>query len=95
MTEARRWCERFVEWYNNEHKHSGLKFVTPQQRHTGEDKIIRKKRHVVYQLAKQRLPHRLSGNTRDWSLPKMVTLNPDKKIKLHTDQFNDNVGLAA
>jgi transposase InsO family protein len=35
VDEARAWTQRFVRWYNHEHKHSGLKFVTPAQRHGG------------------------------------------------------------
>ena len=78
---ARIWVERFVEWYNHRHLHSALKFVTPHQRHTGEDKVIRKKRHLVYQMAKQQHPERWARHTRNWDLPETVTLNPDKKQK--------------
>ena len=34
---ARAWVEGFVDWYNTEHQHSAIHFVTPEQRHTGED----------------------------------------------------------
>ena len=81
ILDARQWSEKFVCWYNNEHLHSALKFVTPHQRHTGLDKEIRAKRHQVYQLAKEQQPKRWSGNTRNWSLPDIVTLNPNKKNK--------------
>ena len=80
MTDARIWCEKFVYWYNNRHLHSGLKFVTPNQRHTGDDYLILAKRHLVYQQAKLRHPERWSKNTRNWVLPQMVTLNPNKKM---------------
>jgi len=30
---ARTWVHAFVHWYNEEHRHSALKFVTPGQRH--------------------------------------------------------------
>jgi putative transposase len=81
ILQARQWSEQFVIWYNREHLHSALKFVTPQQRHSGEDKRIRANRHLVYQLAKAQYPERWSGPTRNWSLPETVTLNPDKKNK--------------
>jgi transposase InsO family protein len=80
INEARVWCEKFVAWYNQSHLHSALKFVTPLQRHDGEDEAIRQKRHLVYQIAKKQNPRRWSGNSRDWSLPKIVTLNPNKKL---------------
>jgi putative transposase len=40
---ARAWMESFTQWYNDEHLHSNLKFVAPEQRHTGGDKAIRSK----------------------------------------------------
>ena len=49
------------------------------QRHNGEDVVIRHKRHLVYQMAKKQNPERWSKNSRDWSLPEIVTLNPNKK----------------
>jgi transposase InsO family protein len=79
ILEARQWAEKFVKWYNNEHLHSALKFVTPQQRHSGHDGQIRANRHLVYEIAKARHPERWSGKMRDWSLPESVTLNPNKK----------------
>ena len=81
IEEARIWMEKFVDWYNTQHLHSGLKFVTPMQRHSGLDKAILDKRHHVYQMAKSDKPERWAGNTRNWVLPKAVTLNPDRKSK--------------
>lgn len=79
ILDARQWSEKFTRWYNNEHLHSALKFITPQQRHSGADKAIRVNRDLVYQMAKAQYPERWSGRTRDWSLPDTVTLNPNKK----------------
>lgn len=81
ILDARLWSEKFVSWYNNEHLHSALKFVTPEQRHTGVDRLIRANRHQVYQLAKGLYPERWTGKTRNWALPDKVTLNPNKKNK--------------
>jgi putative transposase len=81
IMEARIWCENFVYWYNNQHLHSALKFVTPQQRHSGDDSQIRIKRHQVYEMAKQQHPERWSSNTRNWEVEKTVTLNPNKKSR--------------
>ena len=78
---ARIWTEEFVVWYNTIHLHSALKFITPEQRHSGQDEILLKKRHAVYEQAKQKHPERWSGKTRNWILPHAVTLNPDKKHK--------------
>ena len=76
---ARTWAEGLVTWYNTKHLHSALKFVTPSQRHNGEDIVIRAKRLKVYELAKTKFPERWSGATRDWIVHKISTLNPNKK----------------
>ena len=79
IEEAREWVERFVEWYNNEHLHSGIKFVTPNDRHEGLDIDILKKRNDVYERAKKRNPNRWSGKTRNWEHKQEVFLNPLKQ----------------
>lgn len=88
---AREWADRFILWYNNEHLHSGIHFVTPEDRHTGRDIDILKKRHLVYQMAKSNHPERWSGNTRDWNPISKVYLKRYKKI----DKTNSKIKKAA
>lgn len=78
VEDARIWTRQFVQWYNHQHKHSGLKFVTPAQRHDGKAAEILRRREQVYKAAKQRRPERWSGATRDWSLKDEVWLNPER-----------------
>ncbi len=78
LTQAREWVLRFVGWYNHEHRHSGLNFLTPHQRHTGLDKIIFEKRRKLYEEARLAHPERCSGNIRDWALEDEVWLNPER-----------------
>ena len=80
--EARLWSEQFVGWYNMQHLHSGLKFVTPLQRHNEEDKAILAKRHWLYQLAREQRPERWTQQTRNWHPIESVTLNPNQAHKL-------------
>ena len=75
---ARTWAAEFVRWYNDVHRHSGIRYVTPGQRHSGGDHAILAARHALYLQARQRNPARWSGNTRDWSPIGPVTLNPDR-----------------
>jgi len=77
--DARAWVVKFIRWYNYHHMHSGIKFVTPIQRHTGADNAVMENRHSVYLLAKKRRPERWSGKTRSWELPSVVMLNANKK----------------
>ena len=81
ITDARRWVVAFTDWYNNEHRHSALKFVTPNQRHQGDDKEILENRHKVYLQAKEKRPERWSRDIRDWQPSAVVTLNPNKKAQ--------------
>jgi len=75
---AREWVGCFVKWYNYEHLHSGIKFVTPTQRHMGLDESILKNRNAVYLAAKSKCPLRWSKNTRNWDKKNEVLLNPER-----------------
>lgn len=77
LNEARKWVETFVKWYNNEHLHSGIRFVTPADRHAGRDLKILKQREELYNAARQRHPERWTGRIRDWSKVETVNLNPE------------------
>ena len=76
LKEVQEWVHVFVDWYNNEHQHSRIRFVTPQQRHSGMEKEILENRRKVYQEAKQRRPERWSGQIRQWDPMGPVALNP-------------------
>jgi transposase InsO family protein len=70
------WVEGFVAWYNTEHRHCGIRFVTPQERHEGRDAKILDNRRRVYENARKRRPERWSGKIRNWSPVEIVRLNP-------------------
>lgn len=78
LSAARKWVDEFTGWYNNEHLHSSIKFVTPVQRHTGEDKVILDNRRAVYTQAKERYPERWSKDIRNWDHVSEVRLNPER-----------------
>lgn len=88
---ARAWASAFVHWYNHEHLHSGIRYVTPAQRHDGEDREILAARAVVYAQARQRRPERWARHTRDWSPVAEVTLNPERPATMtrRVDQNRD------
>jgi putative transposase len=78
LTQAREWVARFVHWYNEVHRHCGIGFVTPSQRHAGLDVKILKHREEVYRAARLRNPTRWSAGTRNWTRVDVVHLNPAK-----------------
>ncbi|MCU7850214.1 MAG: integrase core domain-containing protein [Candidatus Thiodiazotropha sp. (ex Lucinoma kastoroae)] len=86
LWEAREWVAGFQHWYNNVHRHSTLKFVTPGQRHRGEDDAILKQRSSLYEATKAQRPECWSGSTRNWEHQEIVFLNPnrstEKEVKL-------------
>jgi putative transposase len=76
---ARAWVEGFVRWYNTEHLHSSLRFVTPADRHERLDPPLLAGRHKLYQAARRKTPRRWTGHTRNWTPIGPVTLNPHKE----------------
>jgi transposase InsO family protein len=78
LDEARAWAAEFVRWYNVDHRHSGIRYVSPGQRHSGDDQTILAARHELYLQARQRNPARWSSTTRNWSHIGAVTLNPER-----------------
>lgn len=78
LVEARLWVQKFVEWYNDEHRHSALRYVTPNERHEGKAMALLQARDGLYQSAKAANPSRWSGETRNWQLADAVYLNPER-----------------
>ena len=78
----------FVRWYNTDHRHSALKFVTPTQRHQGADITVLDARKALYEAAKAARPERWRGATRNWDRPATVWLNPAR-------QRDDDLKMAA
>ena len=78
LQEAEAWVEAFVAWYNTEHLHSGVRYVTPEDRHAGREPAILRQRAAVYAAARARTPIRWSGGCRNWSPVKVVHLHADR-----------------
>jgi transposase InsO family protein len=78
LAAARRWVSDLVTWYNHEHRHSAIRFVTPAQRHAGLDGPLLEHRKTVYEAARLRNPQRWPGQTRNWQRIQAVHLNPDQ-----------------
>lgn len=79
VADARVWVAKFVDWYNHEHQHSGIGYVTPAARHAGDDVAILAARRAVYRRARRRRPERWAGDERKWDRPLTVTLNPENR----------------
>ena len=51
VDDARRWVTTFVEWYNQEHRHSGLGLLTPAMVHGGRANAVVAARQAVLTAA--------------------------------------------
>ena len=93
---ARTWAAGFVHWRNVDHRHSAIRYVSPAQRHEGEDHAILAARHALYEQAREINRARWSGKTRNWSPVGAVTLNPERDSIIRANSpCNDIQQLAA
>ena len=91
LNAARAWAADFVRWYNHDHRHSGIRYVSPAQRHAREDQQILAARHDLYLKAREQNPARWSGNTRNWSPIGTVTLNPERDSVIKTGLTDNHI----
>lgn len=76
LEDARAWVAGFVRWYNTEHRHSGIRFVTPDERHFGAEHHVLAARQQVYERARRRHPARWRAQIRDWTPAGPVRIGP-------------------
>src|ERR1035437_2202393 len=82
LAAAQTWVDGFVSWYNTEHLHSSIRFVTPDDRHFGREQAILANRRSLYEEARLRNPNRWSRNIRNWAPVETVYLNPEPKVEV-------------
>jgi transposase InsO family protein len=80
--DAQAWVQSFADWYNNEHLHSAIRFVTPSARHAGHDHATLTNRANLYAAARAQNPQRWSGKTRNWEPAGPVWLNPENETSV-------------
>lgn len=85
LEQARHWVHRFVGWYNEKHRHSALRYVTPMQRHMGHARALLDQRRQLYEAARLRNPQRWTRHTRNWTLQDEVFLNPERTQSTNVD----------
>jgi len=84
ISEARRWCDDFVQWYNTKHQHSSLLYTTPEQCHQGESIAILNQRKAVYEEARAKHPERWSRGIKNFDLQEKVELSAGRSYKKRT-----------
>jgi transposase InsO family protein len=95
LQDARAWASQFVAWYNHDHRHSGIRFVSPAQRHEGHDRDILHRRHTLYLNARAAHPRRWARHTRNWQPTGPVTLNPERESVVSAAMAEEKVTASA
>ena len=84
--DSRSFCQTFFGWYNTEHYHSGIGFMTPEDVHYGRAEQIIKERQLVLDDAFEKHPERFKGKRpKPMALPKAVWINkpePENSVPL-------------
>jgi len=74
---VRAFCGDFFDWYNNEHRHSGIAMLTPAQVHCGNPNEVLQRRRQVPMAAWLAHPERFTkGMPRLRALPSIAWINP-------------------
>ncbi len=81
IEEAREWMSEFVDWYNNEHMHTRLNYITPAQRRNGKCQDIFDRRYKTFEKARSKHPERWSGKIKNWYLENEVLLKKGNYAK--------------
>lgn len=86
LQDARSFCQQFFNWYNKEHRHSGIGLVTPEQLHYGLAQTVYDNRCEVLRKAFDKSPIRFKGKVpKPQSLPKAVWINKPKSETLESN----------
>ena len=74
---AEAFCQGFFTWYNQQHYHSNLLWLTPESVHYGKGLAILKQRHEILKQAFLKNPKRFNNKMpKQKNLPKAVYINP-------------------
>jgi putative transposase len=77
LADARTWAHPFFDWYNNQHRHTGLGLMTPATVHYGLADDLTSRRQIVLSVAYAQHPERfVKGRPTPPQLPDAVWINP-------------------
>jgi len=85
IEQAEKFCRNFFSWYNQEHYHSGVLWLTPQTVHYAQADEVLEYRHQVLLNAHQDNPVRSNNRIPIMKHLKPVYINPPENILLGED----------
>lgn len=93
LDEARAFCQTFFTWYNYDHRHSGIGYMTPAAMHTEVAPLIYQQRDSILQNAFARHPNRFKNSRpRPPALPTEAGINMPKAVAI-ADQISEKSSL--
>lgn len=75
INQARQWCRKFFDWYNEEHYHQGIGYHHPADVHDGTHKTVTKKRQATLDAAHRVHPRRFAKRPHPQKVPEEVWIN--------------------
>lgn len=95
LNHAEAFCQQFFTWYNKEHYHSGIAWLTPETAHYQQDKAVLEQRHAVLMQAFFNNPGRFNNKQPQLkTLPQSVYINPPKSVEIISNSGQLNAGMA-
>jgi len=92
IEDGRAFGQEFFRWYNQDHRHSGLGFLTPAVVHFGHAEVVRAHRDRVLAAAYARHPERfVNGRPHPADLPTAVWINPSVKTPTRQDALQTTI----
>jgi putative transposase len=89
IQDSRAFCQRFFQWYNEEHRHSGIALLTPAVVHFGETQAVLAQRQSVLDAAYRAHPNRFVRQPpRPLPLPSEAWINKPVPIGQNTKKVN-------
>lgn len=82
LAEAEQFCQQFFQWYNHQHYHSGIAYLTPYSVHNGQaDKILAKRHETLIQAYHNR-PERFGMKVPERKVIKPAYINPPNTVRI-------------
>ncbi|MGI8607796.1 MAG: IS3 family transposase, partial [Candidatus Dormibacteria bacterium] len=97
IADARTFCSEFFDWYNNEHRHSGIGYLTPATVHSGQAADVRERRVAILLAAHAAHPDRfVHGIPQPPPLPLAAWINkPDANSEASLNNSESEVSHGA
>ncbi|MCH7612288.1 MAG: transposase [Candidatus Marinimicrobia bacterium] len=81
IQDARNYCGDFFKWYNEDHYHSGLNYLSPHSVHYGKaDHLINQRQKIMNEVFKQYPGRFKNGIPKISGIPGKVWINKPEKI---------------